>query len=599
MASGGERQVGYSLVNIGAVKLEDITRDPFYRPYFRDIVLSRDVIAIIDYKESKIQLHSLHDGTLLGTSNKLESHPNAICVMNEMDICIILDNGLIKIMSIDYRDTTRDLITTRNLHVQGVLDEYHGVARFKDHLVISGVKQGTISWYNVSLDDGHVGSIQQICKAFDRGSYSSVTTKDNNIYISCDAGGKSNDNGVYGYDNLNPDQCKYIYKHQYLDFPSGITINREGFIFVCNFGIDSDFIHQLTDACQLVSIFRVGITCLYALFCDLGNGHLYVTCWLSNIITIYRTDHQGCHNASELLMSEERKIHASEETVKHIKQGYRIKDPPKQTNFRASDPTETEIYHLPLPPGKKYHVFFSYASPDIQWVKETVEKLERDHGFVCCEYDRDNTPGTPLLPFAEHSIKYACKTVVVMTDTAFKSGFVQHEIQMALMQGFEKGTKCVVPVLLKDCKVPDYLRILNYVDVRDPSQRDIWWPKLLSMLRVQGTLEATSTDALIEDKSIEAKTKHNHLCIKLDALITKDSLKSIKRMARSYIDRTILEKAESMDDLLSALEERGVIGVGHYTTLIDIMTYANVEIGRDEIHKTARDIKDIMESCRE
>ncbi|KAK3598541.1 hypothetical protein CHS0354_010717 [Potamilus streckersoni] len=305
------------------------------------------------------------------------------------------------------------------------------------------------------------------------------------------------------------------------------------------------------------------------------------------------------HDASEPLLCEERQQHVIEEKAKHVEQRSRTKDPLEQTNFQASDLTEPEIYHLPLPPGKKYHVFFSYACPDIQWVKETVEKLENDHGFVCREYDRDNTPGSPLLLFAEHSIKYACKTVVVMTDLAFKSGFVQHEIQMALMQGFDKGTQCVVPVLLKDCTVPDYLRILNYVDVRDPSQRDIWWPKLLSMLRVQETLEATSTDALLEDKSIEAKTKHNHLCIKLDALITKDSLKSIKRMARSYIDRTILEKAESMDDLLSALEERGVIGVGHYTTLIDIMTYANVEIGRDEIHKTARDIKEIIKSSRE
>ncbi|KAK3579988.1 hypothetical protein CHS0354_025309 [Potamilus streckersoni] len=147
---------------------------------------------------------------------------------------------------------------------------------------------------------------------------------------------------------------------------------------------------------------------------------------------------------------------------------------------------QTSSRRRTLPHGKKYHVFFSYTNFDMPWVKETVEKLEKDHGFVCCEYDRDNTPGTPLLNFASDSIHNAHKTVVVMTREAFRSGFVVLEIDIDITQSFKERRKCVVPVLLEDCEIPSKLSILNFVDARDPKRRDIWWPKLLTELGTQG-----------------------------------------------------------------------------------------------------------------
>ncbi|KAK3594834.1 hypothetical protein CHS0354_002885 [Potamilus streckersoni] len=138
-----------------------------------------------------------------------------------------------------------------------------------------------------------------------------------------------------------------------------------------------------------------------------------------------------------------------------------------------------------LPPGKKYHAFFSYSSSDIQWVKQTVERLENEYGFVCREYDRDNTPGTPLLNFVDDGIKYAYKTVIAITREALLSGFVLLEIQMAMNQGFNENRNCVVPVLLEDCEVPSYLKVLNYVDARDTEMSDIWWPKLVMELETQ------------------------------------------------------------------------------------------------------------------
>ncbi|KAK3579981.1 hypothetical protein CHS0354_025301 [Potamilus streckersoni] len=155
---------------------------------------------------------------------------------------------------------------------------------------------------------------------------------------------------------------------------------------------------------------------------------------------------------------------------------------------------QVSLWRRTLTTGKKYHVFFSYSSSDIQWVKKTVDTLEKEYGYFCCEYDRDNTPGTSLLKFASDSIKHACKTIVVMTREAFESGFVSYETEMAIMQGFLEKRKCVVPILLKDCEVPSHLSVLNYIDARDPRRRDIWWPKLLTELENQGERCLASTE---------------------------------------------------------------------------------------------------------
>ncbi|KAL3887638.1 hypothetical protein ACJMK2_000034, partial [Sinanodonta woodiana] len=155
------------------------------------------------------------------------------------------------------------------------------------------------------------------------------------------------------------------------------------------------------------------------------------------------------------------------------------------SNQTMPDACQKPILERALPPQKKYHAFFSYASPDIQWVKEIVKKLETDHGFICCEYDRDNTPGTPLLTFADESIINSYKTVIVMTREAFQSEFVKHEIQMAITHGFTEKRKCIVPVLLEECEIPGYLKSFHYVDARDENKRSIWWPKLLMELEYE------------------------------------------------------------------------------------------------------------------
>ncbi|KAK3602250.1 hypothetical protein CHS0354_034487 [Potamilus streckersoni] len=194
----------------------------------------------------------------------------------------------------------------------------------------------------------------------------------------------------------------------------------------------------------------------------------------------------------------------SEERTEYLETSNQTEEVDIRDSVELTCQTTSGEYPMPLqrralPPGKKYHAFFIYSSSDIAWVKRTVETLENNHGFVCCEYDRDNIPGTPLLKFADDSIRNAYKTVVVMTKEALQSGFVLLEIEMAFRLGFREGRKCVVPILLEDCEVPGYLSVLNYVDACDINRRNIWWPKLLK------ELESTVRDSLV--RVLESNSK--------------------------------------------------------------------------------------------
>ncbi|KAL3878162.1 hypothetical protein ACJMK2_030531, partial [Sinanodonta woodiana] len=223
-------------------------------PWYRDIVVCRNQIFLIDWKESKVRIHGVHDGKLLYKSDRLESSPHALHLINDTDIAVIMSNGLIKIMSTHNTPVTR---WTRDLRVQGGLDKYYGVVAFKGDLVVCGVKKNTACWCIVSSNDGHVvGTIHEICKV-NLFVSSFISVKHNIIYISCYV--NSPDTGVIAYDVQNPSKIKYSYKHTDLKRPTGIAINHHGSLFVCNENDPYPCIHHLTSECQLVFIITQGL----------------------------------------------------------------------------------------------------------------------------------------------------------------------------------------------------------------------------------------------------------------------------------------------------------------------------------------------------
>ncbi|KAL3854635.1 hypothetical protein ACJMK2_013896 [Sinanodonta woodiana] len=297
MATGGQRENTCSLIKVKEVTLQN----PRVRRGYTGIVVVSNKIFVID--RSTVWIHGLQDGRLLYESDRLESPPMAVCLVNDSEIAVILENGLIKIMSTHDTPVIR---WSRELLVREGLDRYHGVVSFKGDLVVCGVKENMMCWCVVSSNDGRVvGTIHQICKV-KSWSLSSITAKHNMIYISCHVNSPDN-NGVYAYDVQDPSKYKYIYKHEDLKGPTGIAVDRHGSLFVCNYRYPYDCIHHLTSECRLVSIITQGIPRdPVAIFCY--DGHLYITSWESNVtssdsnhITIYRTQYPDSIIPSEVL----------------------------------------------------------------------------------------------------------------------------------------------------------------------------------------------------------------------------------------------------------------------------------------------------------
>ncbi|KAL3856085.1 hypothetical protein ACJMK2_015281, partial [Sinanodonta woodiana] len=283
------------------------------RPDYNSIVISQDKIIVVDFR---IKIHQLRDGKFLDMLDS-DSRPCAICPMDATTICVLYDNGLLETASIKSENVSPVFKKLKSLCLRGVFEQYHSVVKVNDNIVVVGVKQGTTYWCITSLDDGHV-KIHQICK---KSRWSSVTTKDNIIYISCyDAAYDGSETGVYAFDILNPNQCQYEYKHQRLQIPTSIVVDKDGNVFVGNYGYHDNFcIHQLTSSCQPVAIWTQAIPWyLQGMFWD--NGRLYVTRFGSRDITVLSHVYQGSHKDSEVLASNDITLYGIVESAIQLSQ---------------------------------------------------------------------------------------------------------------------------------------------------------------------------------------------------------------------------------------------------------------------------------------
>ncbi|XP_077869560.1 uncharacterized protein LOC144361296 [Saccoglossus kowalevskii] len=155
-----------------------------------------------------------------------------------------------------------------------------------------------------------------------------------------------------------------------------------------------------------------------------------------------------------------------------------------RVDIDASEETivpSTSTQNVPMVPfGRKVaaSTFFSYSSKDREWVEETVEKLEREHGITCMFDDRDFIPGKPILENILTCTKKCEKIVLVLSPNFLDSGWCGYEAQIAITEHLTKERKIVIPVLLKECIIPDFISHLTYLDIKDPN----YWEKLLEIL---------------------------------------------------------------------------------------------------------------------
>ncbi|CAH1238054.1 TLR2 [Branchiostoma lanceolatum] len=123
----------------------------------------------------------------------------------------------------------------------------------------------------------------------------------------------------------------------------------------------------------------------------------------------------------------------------------------------------------PLGQQEKYHVFFSYSKADAPWVKYMVQKLESDElGFKCCFHERDFPAGRAIIDNIVRSIERSRKTVFVLSREFVTSNWCTYEMQMVMRRHLSEGEKIVIPVMLRECVVPEFIQHMTYLEEWTP-----------------------------------------------------------------------------------------------------------------------------------
>ncbi|KAL3842897.1 hypothetical protein ACJMK2_020872, partial [Sinanodonta woodiana] len=148
---------------------------------------------------------------------------------------------------------------------------------------------------------------------------------------------------------------------------------------------------------------------------------------------------------------------------------------------------DRKVDRRPLSMKMTYHVFFCYRDipNDKLWVKETVEKLENDFGYICCDHERDFLAGTKVFSNIQFGIKNSEKVVCVLSKEGLDSGYLGFETQLAHKESIDRRENLLIPVLLDDCEIPDELKLLTYIDARKEISKKTWWPKLIAAIEAK------------------------------------------------------------------------------------------------------------------
>ncbi|XP_070566978.1 uncharacterized protein [Ptychodera flava] len=87
-------------------------------------------------------------------------------------------------------------------------------------------------------------------------------------------------------------------------------------------------------------------------------------------------------------------------------------------------------------------------------------------------------------------IKMSRKTVLVLSPDFLRSPWCEYEMQIVLREHLFREQKVVIPVLLHDCIIPDFISHLTYLEVQDPQ----FWEKFLEILKTDNTENETLSE---------------------------------------------------------------------------------------------------------
>lgn len=127
-------------------------------------------------------------------------------------------------------------------------------------------------------------------------------------------------------------------------------------------------------------------------------------------------------------------------------------------------------------------IFISYSSADRQFVNRLARDLAA-LGFPVWYDQWELNVGDSLVEGIQNSIQTAACVIVVLSPSSVESKWVKQELRQALIEQIDTSRVFILPVFLRDCELPGFLRDRLFADFRVSYSRG--FSRLVSSVRLQ------------------------------------------------------------------------------------------------------------------
>ena len=119
-----------------------------------------------------------------------------------------------------------------------------------------------------------------------------------------------------------------------------------------------------------------------------------------------------------------------------------------------------------------YDLFLSHNAADKDWTRFLAQAIEADDTGPALRVFLDVwyiEPGENIVLALERALKASRRVGLVLSPKASASDWVNSERSTAIYKDPAGQKRTIIPLLLKDCEIPELLRPLAYIDFRNPN----------------------------------------------------------------------------------------------------------------------------------
>ncbi|XP_067655290.1 uncharacterized protein [Haliotis asinina] len=214
---------------------------------------------------------------------------------------------------------------------------------------------------------------------------------------------------------------------------------------------------------------------------------------------------------------------------------------------------------------KEYDAFISYNSADEDFANDLVKHLESPViGLKCVNHKRDFHPGRTIVGNINEFLENSSKYVLIMSPDFVRSDWCQWETEIMVSMSVEEK-RCIIPVLLKPCKIPKTLSTLTYVDV---CHSDKWRERLVNSIKrtdLKGKKHKTlqmkdiqkAAEKEDEYKNCVQRYNQNREIFDLEKKALERKIRNAyDTVSKQILDALELQKLQKLDEILRLRDKR-------------------------------------------